>query len=133
MWKNLFFNVNIIKIWFPNDYLHWHMYVDAHQCPRCMMTLLWCPGCMSTLTDVLDVCWCSPISWMYVDAYWFPWCKSMPTNILDDCRYSQMFLMYLDALRCSGCISMLIDVLDVKGDWANFYFFKKCKYLIVVL
>ena len=26
MWKNLFFNENIIKIWFPNGYLHQHIF-----------------------------------------------------------------------------------------------------------
>ena len=59
------------------------MYVDALQCP----------GCMLTLIDVLDVWRHSRMSWMYVDALQCPGCMAMITDVLDVFQYSPMSWM----------------------------------------
>ena len=79
--------------------MYW-MYFDTH----------WYTGCKSMPTYVLDVCWCTQMSWMYVDAHrWM----LMLTNGLDEFQHSPMSWMIVNALRCSRCILMLNDVLDV--------------------
>ena len=84
------------------------------------------------LTNVLDVCQRSQMSWMYVDAHLYPGCKSIPPmswmyvdvhrcskcmatllDVLDVCQHSPMSWMSVDALRCPGCMSLISDVLDV--------------------
>ena len=92
------------------------MYVNDHRCPGCMSMITdvldvyrW----MWMLTNVLDVCWCSPMSWIKVNSHRCPGCMSTLINVLDVWRCSLMSWMCVDALRCPGCMSMITDVLDV--------------------
>ena len=62
------------------------MYVDAHQCSRCM----------ATLSDILDVWWCSQMSWMYVDAYRWHGCI-LPSWFIAQNFYSRCTLMSFDS------------------------------------
>ena len=75
------------------------------------------------LTDVLDVCRCSPMSWMYVKNHRCPGCMSMLTDVLDVMvmlydvldvsQSSPMSWMHVDTLCCTGYMLMLTDVLNV--------------------
>ena len=99
------------------------MSVDDQQCPGCMSTLidvldvwrrslmswmsvdaLWCPGCLSMLSDVLDLYRWSTMSWTYVDADWCSRCMATLSDVLDVCWCSLMSWMYIDDHRCPGCI-----------------------------
>ena len=65
------------------------MYVDAHRCSR------W----MSMLSNVLDVCWCSPMSWMYVNVHHQPdvnWCQPLTSWFITPNFYYQCTPMSLD-------------------------------------
>ena len=70
------------------------MYGDALQCS----------GCLSMLSDVLDVYRWSTMSWMYVDTDRCSRCLVMLSDVLDVCWFSPMSWMYIDDHRCPGCI-----------------------------
>ena len=91
------------------DWLH----VDAHWCPVCRLMLL-CPGCMLMLTDVLDVCWCSLMTWMFI-------------NVQIVCWWSPMSLMYNDSnldlcLDLCGCCGSVFVGIIYKYSWFLFNF-----------
>ena len=73
------------------------MYVDALRCPGCMSMLTDVLDVMVTLYDVLDVSQSSPMSWMHVDTLCCTGYMLMLTDVLYVCQRCLMSLMLVDA------------------------------------
>ena len=95
MWKKSFFNVNIIKIWFPNGYLHRHTYREGYAKPYCIICLF---GCFSA----------RPLK---------PWNNEVWNGNSESsaiCQYVCQSVLFVQPIRSFNLISMLVHCLHMK-------------------